>query len=66
MKNNVFEAYVMFEMEEDFECYQWMACWVFKLNVNVFLSKDEIKVCIIFCVQDIGVDSIKVIGEDID
>jgi len=66
MKNNASEAYAMPETEEDFERYQRMARRVPKLNVNVLLSKDETKARITSRVQDIGADSIKAIGEDID
>jgi predicted RND superfamily exporter protein len=66
MKNNAPEAYAMPETEADFERYQRMARRVPKLNVNVLLSKDETKARITSRVQDIGADSIKAIGEDID
>jgi predicted RND superfamily exporter protein len=66
MKNNASEAYAMPETEADFERYQRMARRVPKLNVNVLLSKDETKARITSRVQDIGADSIKAIGEDID
>lgn len=66
MNNNAPEAYAMPDTEQQFERYRRMAGRVPKLNVNVLLSKDEKKARITSRVQDIGADSIKAIGRDID
>ncbi|MEQ8705689.1 MAG: MMPL family transporter [Phaeodactylibacter sp.] len=66
MKNNAADAYAMPETEEAFDRYQRLASRVPKLNVNVLVSKDETKARITSRVQDIGADSIKSMGENID
>jgi len=66
MNNNSPAAYEMPDSREQFQRYQRMAARVPKLNVNVLLSEDKKKARITSRVNDIGADSIKRIGREID
>jgi predicted RND superfamily exporter protein len=66
MRNNNPEAYKMPEDKKSFDRYHTMASRIPKLSANILVSKDEKKARISSRVSDIGADTIKQIGNNID